>query len=82
MQIAQRRYGYPRVTKFHPHARDRIEHPARYRPDDACTRFNMDNAAATALFNISNLDTTAVQRMPTIMDFDFLPDMGRMSGHL
>ncbi|KVE38699.1 hypothetical protein WS69_07980 [Burkholderia sp. BDU5] len=31
------------------------------------------------MLDISDLDATPVQRMPAIMDFDFLPDMGRMS---
>lgn len=47
MQFAQRCYGHPRVTEFHPCTHDRIEHPARYYPDYASTRFNMGNAIAT-----------------------------------
>ena len=82
MQFAQRCYGHSRVTEFHPCTHDRIEHPARYYPDYASTRFNMDNAVATALFNVSNLDSAAIQRVPTIMDFHVLPDMGRMNGHV
>ena len=27
-----------------------------------------------------NLERAAIKRMPTVMDFDFLPDMGRMTG--
>jgi hypothetical protein len=40
----------------------------------------MDDPTSAALLNISNLDATTKQRMPTIMDFNFLPDMGRMNG--
>jgi hypothetical protein len=80
MQFAQRCYGHPRVSEYHPCAHDRIEHPARYHPDYTSTRFNMDNAVTTALFNVSNLDPAAIQRVPTIMDFHVLPDMGRMNG--
>lgn len=80
MQFAQRCYGYPRVTEFHPRAHDRIKHPARYYPDYTSTRFNMDHAIATSLFNVSNLDSLPIQWVPTIMNFHVLPDMGRMNG--
>jgi hypothetical protein len=80
MQFAQRCYGNPRVTEFHPRAHDRIKHPARYYPDYTSTRFNMDHAVATSLFNVSNLDSPPIQWVPTIMDFHVLPDMGRMNG--
>lgn len=39
----------------------------------------MHHAAAAA---ISNLDATTIQRMPPIMDFNFLPDMGRIDASL
>jgi hypothetical protein len=80
MQFAQRCHGHPRVTGFHPRAHDRIKHPARYYPDYTSTRFNMDHAVATSLFNVSNLDSPPIQWVPTIMDFHVLPDMGRMNG--
>ncbi|MGA7780409.1 MAG: hypothetical protein WCA85_22260, partial [Paraburkholderia sp.] len=41
----------------------------------------MDDPTSAALLNISNLDATTKQRMPTIIDFNFLPDMGRMIGN-
>jgi hypothetical protein len=40
----------------------------------------VDYSASAALLNISNLDAVPIQRVPTIMDFNFLPDMGRMNG--
>jgi len=36
---------------------------------------------AAALLNVTNLDATTIQRMPSIIDFNFLPDMGRMSAN-
>jgi hypothetical protein len=42
----------------------------------------MHHTAAAALFDVSDLDSATKQRMPTIMDFNFLPDMGRMSANL
>ena len=41
----------------------------------------MHYATAAALFNVTNLDATTIQRMPSIVDFKFLPDMGRMSAN-
>jgi hypothetical protein len=55
-------------------------HPAND-PNLTVARINMDNSPPTAQLHISNLDVTAIQRMPTIVDFDFLPDMGRMNGN-
>jgi hypothetical protein len=81
MQIAQRCYGHPRVTEFHRRALDWIEHPCRHYPHYTSTRFNMNKAAAASLLDVSNFDATAVHRMPTIMDFHVLSDMGRMTGH-
>ncbi|WP_250516335.1 hypothetical protein [Caballeronia sp. INDeC2] len=40
----------------------------------------MDYPTSAALLNLSNLDATTKQRMPTIVDFNLLPDMGRMNG--
>ncbi|AOJ73459.1 hypothetical protein WS83_14965 [Burkholderia sp. MSMB2042] len=42
----------------------------------------MHHAAAAAILYVSNLDAATIQRMPTIMDFNFLPDMGRMNASL
>lgn len=42
----------------------------------------MCHTAAAALLDVSNLDPATIERMPTIMDFNFLPDMGRMNANL
>lgn len=39
----------------------------------------MDNAAATPLLAILRPQTAPVKRVPTIVNFNFLPDMGTMS---
>ena len=39
----------------------------------------MHYTAAAALFDITNSDLATTEWMPTIMDFNFLPDMGRMN---
>ncbi|PTB21725.1 hypothetical protein C9I57_03470 [Trinickia symbiotica] len=37
--------------------------------------------ASAALLDVSNLDAAAIKRMPTVMNLNFLPDMGRMSAN-
>jgi hypothetical protein len=80
MQIAQGRHGNPRFAELHARARGRVQHPCRYYRDYASACLNMDDAASTALLDVSNPDPTPIQWVPTIMDFHFLPDMGRMTG--
>jgi hypothetical protein len=40
----------------------------------------VDNPAASALLAVLPPKTPTVEGMPTIMDLNFLPDMGRMNG--
>ena len=42
----------------------------------------MNELTSNALFAVKPPNTPPVQRMPAIMDFDFLPDMGRMNGEI
>ena len=79
MQIAQRRCSDPRFTRLHGRARYSIQHPLRH--DSHYTRVGLDvnYATAAALLDISDLDAATIQWMPTIMNFNFLPDMGRMN---
>jgi hypothetical protein len=39
----------------------------------------MDNAAANPLLAVLRPQTAPIERVPTIMNFNFLPDMGRMT---
>jgi hypothetical protein len=80
MQIPQRRGGDPRFARLHGRAHSRIEHPLRNHPHYTRVGLNVHDATAATLLHVSDLDTATVQRMPTIMDFYFLPDMGRMNG--
>jgi len=81
VQIAQGRYADARLAEKQSGARGGIQHPFGYDLNLAVARIDMDDPASAAPLNISNLDVTAKQRMPTIMDFNFLPDMGRMIGN-
>ena|SRR5438876_10361237 len=80
MQIDQRRYTNAWCADLHACADDRIQHPRR--DDDHYTgrRLNVGNWTGGALLGATELDMASMQRMPTVMNLDFLPDMGRMTG--
>jgi hypothetical protein len=79
VQIAQRHHGDSRVTKLHARTRGSIQHPPGNHLDRTASGIDVDYSASAALLNISNLDAVPIQRVPTIMDFNFVPDMGRMN---
>jgi hypothetical protein len=39
----------------------------------------MNDAAGRALLSVMGICTSTVERMPAIVNFNFLPDMGRMT---
>jgi hypothetical protein len=80
MQITQRRYGDHGFTSLHGRTHSQIEHPLRNYPYYTRLSLDVDYTTAPALLDVPNLDAVTIQRMPTIMDFNFLPDMGRMNG--
>jgi hypothetical protein len=82
VQIAQRHHGDSRVTKLHGRTRGSIQHPPGNHLDRTASSIDVDYSASAALLNTSNLDAVPIQRVPSIMDFNFLPDMGRMNGAL
>jgi hypothetical protein len=79
VQIAQGRYVDSGLTKDQGGTHGSIQHPSGNDPNLAVARVNMDDPTSAALLNIPDLDATTIQRMPTIVDFNFLPDMGRMN---
>jgi hypothetical protein len=81
VQIAQGRYVDSGSPKDQGGTHGSIQHPSGNDPNLAVTRVNMDDPISAALLNIPGLDATTIQRMPTIVDFNFLPDMGRMNGN-
>lgn len=79
MQISQRvdrNTGHP---DCHVRAGPGIEHPLRHHPDDARFDLDMDHAAAGAPLPVLCPQTPPVERMPTVMDLNDLPEMGRMN---
>ncbi|WP_173262620.1 hypothetical protein [Paraburkholderia sp. NMBU_R16] len=81
VQIAQGRYVDAGFTENQSGTHGGIQHPSGNDSNLTVARVNMDYPTSAALLNISNLDATTIQRMPTIVDFDFLPNMGRMNGN-
>jgi hypothetical protein len=56
-----------------------VEHPLRKCCYDARFDLNVDDAAASALLAVVSSDTSAMERMPRAVNYNFLPDMGRMT---
>ena len=82
MQFDERVYRYPAEANLHACARDRIEHPRRHDRDDAGLRFDLHEPPGDTLLAAAEANATPVEGMPAIMDYDFLPDMGRMTRRL
>jgi hypothetical protein len=79
VQISQSARRNARRSEFHTCADTGVKHPRRQYRYNAWCDFDMDNAAATPLLAILRPQTAPVKRVPTIVSFNFLPDMGRMS---
>ena len=80
LQVDQPRNRSARCADLHGRADDRVQHPRCYDRDYAGRHLNVDDAPRGALLDAALLDWPPVQRMPTVMNLDFLPDMGRMTG--
>ena len=68
-----------RRAKGHRRADRGIKHPGGN--DDRHARFGLNdgNVSARAPFGVQLPDLAAMQRMPAVMDFNVLVDMGRMN---
>jgi hypothetical protein len=72
-----KRRAYP-----HTGACSRIQHPLCQNNDHARCRLDVNDSAAGTLLTVLAWNTATVQRMPAVIDLDFLPDMGRMNRRL
>jgi hypothetical protein len=79
IQIRQCRDGDQRGADLHAGARGPIDHPGRDHDRHARPAFDDDHVGAAALLAVNPAQTAPMQRMPAIMDFDLIPDMGRMT---
>jgi hypothetical protein len=79
MQFSQGRYRHPRPPQLHPGTSGRVEHPRRYDQDVAGSHLDMNNFTHRAPLDILSSNPLSIQRVPAVMDLNFLPDMGRMT---
>ena len=79
VQIGKSRHRRAWWTQGEGRADGRVQHPPSDRDDDAVADLYVDEFTGGAALAIQAAQSSAVQRMPTVEDFDFLPDMGRMN---
>jgi hypothetical protein len=79
MQLRQHRYGHTRRSQAHSGTGGGIEHPCCYDDDDAGSHLDVNDFAAGAPLDILTSKTASIERVPAVMDLNFLPDMGRMT---
>ena len=68
-----------RGTEDHAGAGNRIEHPCWDGDHRSGGGLDMDHLTGPATFAVERANGMTKQRMPTIVDGDSLPDMGRMT---
>jgi hypothetical protein len=68
-----------RSAEGHSSTNTGVDHPVwQYRYGAGC-HFDMENPAARTLFTVLHPQASAVKWVPTIVNIDFLLDMGRMA---
>jgi hypothetical protein len=82
MQVDQSADRHARCAAYHARTDDRVEHPRRDQRHYACSQLDVDEPTRDALLAAAELDTTSVERMPSVVNLGFLPDMGGMAGRL
>jgi len=79
MQLDQSLQTGSRRTQSHARARRRVQHPSGHDDDNAGRHFDVNNLTVRSAFAVLASHAASVQRVPAVEDFDFLPDMGRMT---
>jgi hypothetical protein len=79
MQIPQGVRRNKRRAEDHAGANAGVEHPVRKYRYDARLDLDVDDAAACASLAVMRSNSSLVERMPAVVNFNFLPDMGRMT---
>jgi hypothetical protein len=82
MQLIQRRYRHARCAEGHSDAGGGIEHPCRHHDDHAGRHLDVNSLAAGAPLNILAPNAPPIEGVPLVTNFNFLPDMGRMTPRL
>ena len=79
MEIAKTIHADTGRSKLHARANACLQHPRREDRDDAGLNLDMHDAAAGTLLAVVDSYAAPVKWMPRIVNFNFLPDMGRMT---
>jgi hypothetical protein len=81
MKVEERRYRYAwRADRRHAGAGHGVQHPRGDGRDHAGHRLDVNKPTGKALLTVLPPNTTPMERVPTVMNLNFLPDMGRMTG--
>jgi hypothetical protein len=79
MQVSQCRDRNARLAKRHSGAGSRIQHPRRQDNHHAGCHLDMDDLAGVTPFRDLQSNSPPMQSVPAVTNFNFLPDMGRMT---
>jgi hypothetical protein len=78
MKLEQCRYRHTwRADRCHTGAGDVVQHPCSDCRDHAGHGLNMNNLPGGALFTVVSPDAVLIERVPPVMNLNFLTDMGR-----
>jgi len=69
-----------RAAKSHSGADDGIKHPPRHRDHNAGWPQHLKKLPSCSLLDTTDSNLAAKIRVPPVMDFQLLPDMGRING--
>jgi hypothetical protein len=59
-----------------------VELPGRHDRDNTGRQFDVHKLAGRSLLALNTTNSLPIKRMPTIVDYDIQPDMGRMTAQL
>jgi hypothetical protein len=79
VELYECRYAHPWRTHLHRPANHRVEHPCRHHDHVTGCRLNTDDGLVVTALAIIPPYTSAIERVPTVMNLYFWPDMGRMT---
>jgi hypothetical protein len=80
LQLNNRRQVNLRRANRHRGANHGIEHPTGDRYDDPARSLHLQKLACCSLFDTTYQNSLAEIRVVPVMNFQLLPDMGRMNG--
>jgi hypothetical protein len=79
LEIAKTIYADTWRPELHARANACFKHPRRQYCDDAGLNFDVHDSAAGTLLAVVSSYAVPVKWMPRIVNYNFLPDMGRMT---